>query len=171
MSRINRIELFMEMARLASRRSTCQRLAVGAVIVQNNNPISIGYNGAATGEPHCLGAHCPVLADGGCSKAIHAERNALERLRHDPGGGALTMFCTDSPCPECARLIGETEGISRFFFERPYRKVGGLFVLWQQGLETYQVTSSGYVNEISFDEAFEPGEKPKMRKVPVALDR
>jgi len=39
-------QYFMEMAYLASTRSTCLRRQVGAVIVKDNQIISTGYNGA-----------------------------------------------------------------------------------------------------------------------------
>ena len=53
MSRPNREEYYMAMAMLASSRSTCLSRKVGAVIIQDDNPISFSYNGPARGVPHC----------------------------------------------------------------------------------------------------------------------
>ena len=53
MARISWDEYFMSMAELASRRSTCLRRHVGAVIVRDNQVLSTGYNGAPKGLPNC----------------------------------------------------------------------------------------------------------------------
>ena len=45
-------EYFMEMAKLAAKRSTCLRRTVGAVIVQDKHVVATGYNGAPKGIPH-----------------------------------------------------------------------------------------------------------------------
>ncbi len=47
-------ELHMSQAELMARRSTCARLAVGAVLVRNNRTISQGYNGVGSGCEHCI---------------------------------------------------------------------------------------------------------------------
>ena len=44
-------EYFMEMAKLAAKRSTCLRRTVGAVIVQDKHVVATGYNGAPKGIP------------------------------------------------------------------------------------------------------------------------
>jgi len=46
-------ELFIETCKLWARRSTCQRLQTAAVIVKNNNIVSIGYNGVPSNNTHC----------------------------------------------------------------------------------------------------------------------
>ena len=43
----------MSMAELASKRSSCLRRQVGAVIVKNNQVLATGYNGAPKGLPNC----------------------------------------------------------------------------------------------------------------------
>ena len=43
----------MSMAELASKRSTCLRRQVGAVIVRDNQVLATGYNGAPKGLPNC----------------------------------------------------------------------------------------------------------------------
>lgn len=53
MARISWDEYFMSMAELASKRSTCLRRHVGAVIVRDNQVLSTGYNGAPKGLPNC----------------------------------------------------------------------------------------------------------------------
>lgn len=47
-------EVFVQMAVLMSRRSTCHRLAVGCVLTNaRGHVLSTGYNGRAAGLPHC----------------------------------------------------------------------------------------------------------------------
>ena len=49
---------FMDIAFLVSRRSTCLRRSVGAIVVKDKRILSTGYNGAPTGIKHCLEAGC-----------------------------------------------------------------------------------------------------------------
>ena len=53
MDRISWDEYFMSMAELASKRSTCLRRQVGAVIVKDNQLLATGYNGAPKGLDNC----------------------------------------------------------------------------------------------------------------------
>lgn len=77
MKRLSWDDYFQTIAETVSRRATCPRAQVGAVIVKNNRILSTGYNGAASGEPHCLEAGC-ILENGRyCQRAIHAETNAV----------------------------------------------------------------------------------------------
>ena len=69
-------EYFINIAREVARRSTCPRASVGAVIVRDNRVISTGYNGAATGKPHCCDEGCLIVSNH-CQRAIHAEVNAV----------------------------------------------------------------------------------------------
>jgi dCMP deaminase len=52
-SRISFPDMFMETCMLWRKRSTCQRLQTAAVVVKNNNIISIGYNGVPHTQKHC----------------------------------------------------------------------------------------------------------------------
>lgn len=143
MSRISRQQLFMRMAHLVSERSTCFRLNVGAIIVKNNRlPISIGYNGRASGEPHCQGNECPGKYQ--CRETIHAERNAIEMIDPFEDRSVLDLYCTDSPCEACAWMMREWS-IKRLFFDRKYRDEGPLEWLITKKIEVYRVTPAGYV--------------------------
>lgn len=51
--RPSRDENLMDHAWINSRRSTCSRLNVGAVFAREGRPLSMGYNGAPAGLPHC----------------------------------------------------------------------------------------------------------------------
>ncbi|RLI84150.1 MAG: hypothetical protein DRP01_08380 [Archaeoglobales archaeon] len=58
MSRPSWDEYFMELALVVSKRSTCLRQKVGAVIVKDKRILATGYNGAPSGMPHCLDVGC-----------------------------------------------------------------------------------------------------------------
>src|SRR6516165_4578533 len=95
----------MRTAEVFSCRSTCMRRNVGAVIVVNNRIVSVGYNGAPAGEPHCDGKTCIAPGTIGCSRAIHAEINAINHLPQELIKAPKQLFVTESPCPACAAVI------------------------------------------------------------------
>lgn len=149
--RISRAQMFMMMARAAAMRSTCFRLNVGAVVVVDNRPVSIGYNGAPSGAPHCAGNACPGRHH--CRETIHAEANAIDYVPAELQGEAWDLYVTHSPCADCAQLIldrsimGSPQGnISRVFFEAAYRNTDHLAEL-AKSVELYQVTPAGFVVE------------------------
>lgn len=53
MERRDKINYYLDLAEMVSQRSTCLRRHFGAVIVQNDEVISTGYNGAPRGTLSC----------------------------------------------------------------------------------------------------------------------
>jgi len=51
-------EYFMDIVRLVSRRSTCLRRSVGAILVKDKRILATGYNGAPSGLRHCVEVGC-----------------------------------------------------------------------------------------------------------------
>lgn len=151
MGRISREVMFMEMARIASRRSTCHRLNVGAIVTQANNPIAIGWNGQEPGAPHCAGNDCPGIIPGRCG-TLHAEVNALTKAgrlllpdnTEEPQ--FVDLYCTDSPCGFCTKFILEDTSlrVARIFYETPYRDTSHLGQ-FHGVTEVYLVTPAGYI--------------------------
>lgn len=167
MNRPTRVQTFMELAHVWSKRATCMRLNVGAVVVIDGTAVSHGYNGAPSGRAHCSGNDCPGKLV--CRETTHAEENALMRIppelmlkarqrnlddgrRHTTTmmqprrGPGFDIYVTDSPCPRCAELILEA-GVKRVFFATPYRITDALDALIERGVEVYRVTPAGYVIE------------------------
>ncbi len=121
-------EYFMQMALLTSRRSTCMRRQVGAVIVKEKHIIATGYNGAPKGL-----AHCAEL--GGClreelgipsgerhelCRALHAEQNAI--IQAAVLGQSIenaVIYVTHQPCSICAKMIINA-GIKKIFINSGY---------------------------------------------------
>ena len=122
-------EYFMEMASLASSRSTCLSRKVGAVIVQDRNPISTGYNGPASGVKHCaeiggcIRRNRPDYKSGAFLElcpASHAEQNAIAfAARHGISTENATIYVTTYPCKDCMNSIINS-GIKRIVFDGDY---------------------------------------------------
>lgn len=144
--RITRQMMFMGMARVASMRSTCFRLNVGAIVAHKNNPVSIGWNGQPPGHPHCQGNNCQGRLPGMCN-TVHAEVNALNKavnlLRERE---KVDLYVTHSPCEACVDsiLCLRKIRVERVFFEAPYRNTGHLDRLTAAGMMVYEVTPAGY---------------------------
>jgi dCMP deaminase len=108
---------FMEMAYLASQRSTCLRRHVGAVLVRDNQILSTGYNGSPKNIAHCSETGClreklnvPAGEKHELCRGVHAEQNAIIQCSIN---GSTTrnavLYCTNQPCSICAKLIINAE--------------------------------------------------------------
>jgi dCMP deaminase len=152
-------EHFLEVAQVIAAASTCLRGQVGAVIVQDRRAVSMGYNGAPPGMPHCTEVGCKVdetlhhvrkitvpvdlrgdlelvPAELGCQRAIHAELNAIcWAARHGVATDGGIMYCTHGPCLKCAQAM-LAAGIVEVHYMTPYRLVDGVNLLNQALVET-----------------------------------
>jgi dCMP deaminase len=116
-------ETFESIAKIWAERATCSRRKVGAVLVKDKRVIGNGYNGAPSGQPHCIDGGCPrgqlshaeVPAGADYNShpcvAIHAEHNAILQAGILHAKGA-TLYTTELPCQQCTNLI-EHAGIER----------------------------------------------------------
>lgn len=132
--RITREQMLLEMAYAASRRGTCERLHVGAIISKDGHPVAGGYVGAPSGEPHCSPDICDMTKP--CLRTVHAERNAIiyaHRITRLDYLDGFDLTCTDSPCLACAQLIAGS-GIKRVFYHREYRVKDGIDYLRSKGV-------------------------------------
>lgn len=94
-------EYFMSIALLASCRSSCERLAVGSVIVKNNRLISMGYNGFISGAPHV--SH---VINNHEQATVHGEMNAIcDCARRGVSLENATIYVTHFPCLNCYKAI------------------------------------------------------------------
>ena len=139
--RISRHQMFMEMARVVAKRSTCPRLNVGAVVVVENRVVSIGYNGSLPGDAHCSDEGC-ILSDGHCIRTIHAEVNALEHVKI--AGDQWSLYVTNSPCQSCAEKILRYP-IRYLFFDHPYHPLHPVEFLMRHGVRVFRIVPSGYI--------------------------
>lgn len=112
-------EYFLDIADVVATRSTCNKLAVGCVIVKEKMIVSTGYNGSIHGQEHCIDVGCLLNEEGRCIRTIHAEQNAVIHARRDELQGA-TAYVTHEPCETCSKLLNQA-GIIRIVFRNPYK--------------------------------------------------
>lgn len=122
-------QYFMQICRVVAQRSTCNRAAVGAVIVRDRTILATGYNGSPAGLPHCTEVGCLVYTsrtpDGteeeNCFRTIHAEVNAIaQAAKHGVMIAGSDIYITHSPCIHCLKTVINT-GIIRVCYEKPYK--------------------------------------------------
>lgn len=132
-TRIDKDSYYLKIAEAVAQRATCLRQKYGAVIVNNDEIIATGYNGAPRGELSCMdrkACYCrthenPIDAAAakhgaqyGICVAVHAEQNALiSASRKEMQGATLYLARTDgepnpAPCNICNRMI-KNAGIKR----------------------------------------------------------
>ena len=102
MDRIDKENYYLDIAATVLERSTCLRRCYGAILVQHDEIISTGYNGAPRGRKNCM--------DLG-----HCTREAMNAARSEMRGATLYMACKDpktgelipgsTSCSMCRRLI------------------------------------------------------------------
>ena len=113
-------EYFMNIAKQAATRSTCDRKSVGALIVKNNQILATGYNGSLKGSKHCdeIGH---LIEESHCIRTVHAEANAIVQAAfHGTSINGSTLYTTASPCFNCFKLMVNS-GIKRIIFGEFYR--------------------------------------------------
>ena len=124
MNRVSKENYYLDIAETVIGRATCLRRCYGALIVNNDEIISTGYNGAPRGRANCVDM-------GFCSRellqvprgqryelcrSVHAEANAIiSAARRDMVGGVLYLAGKDAAtgeilgdatsCAMCRRMI------------------------------------------------------------------
>lgn len=126
---------YLRMAQIWAENSYCKRRQVGALIVKDKMIISDGYNGTPSGFPNVCeneeGLTFPYV--------LHAEANAITKIaRSGNNSDGATLYVTDSPCIECAKLIIQA-GIVRVVYARSYRLSDGIDLLREAGIEVCQL--------------------------------
>ena len=121
-------EYFMEMAHLASTRSTCIRHHVGAVIVKDKRILTTGYNGAPKGLKHCEEVGCirtelnvPHGERHELCRGLHAEQNAI--IQAALFGVSIknsTIYSTHYPCSICAKMLINAD-IKEIVYDKDYK--------------------------------------------------
>jgi dCMP deaminase len=126
------IDAFMDTAERFAQLSSATRLKVGAVVVQENRIISIGYNGMPAGWSNECEEEIVVDVDDKWlvtlktkDEVIHAEANAILKLARDgERGTGASIFITHAPCINCAKLVYGA-GIKNVYYRNSYRDTAG----------------------------------------------
>lgn len=135
-------EYFMNIAELASTRSTCLRRQVGAVIVKDKKILATGYNGAPSGLKHCLDIGClrdklgiPSGERHELCRATHAEQNAIvQAALFGVSIKDSTLYSTTQPCILCTKLIINA-GIKKMVIKDSYPDKMSRQMLKEAGVE------------------------------------
>jgi dCMP deaminase len=131
-------EYFMNIARVVSSRSTCDRKFVGAVIVRDKTILSTGYNGSIRGMPHCTEVG-HMMEEGHCVATIHAESNAiLQAAKNGVAIDGASIYVTASPCWNCFKQVANA-GIRRIVYGEFYRDNRIFDVANQLGIELHHL--------------------------------
>lgn len=152
--RLSRYNLFMELAKVVARRGTCPRLCVGAVVVINNRPVSIGYNGSEPGQPHCTEVGCLTAGEVSCVRTLHAEANAIDYIPPSLAWDNAELYVTHSPCQTCTEKIIESN-INKVYFETPYKFTTPIIRLLDCDIEVHRIMPNGYMIDGSDGELHE----------------
>ncbi len=106
-------EYFLEVAGLVSKRATCLRRKVGAVLVKDKKILSTGYNGSPSGLKHCFDIGCireklkiPSGQRHELCRGLHAEQNVLlQAALHGTTTKDSILYVTNQPCSICAKML------------------------------------------------------------------
>ena len=122
---------YLEMARIWSQNSYCERRKVGALMVKDRMIISDGYNGTPRGFENV----CEDEEGHTKSYVLHAEANAITKVaRSNNSSEGASIYITASPCIECAKLIIQS-GIVRVVYSDDYRLQEGIELLKRAGIQ------------------------------------
>ena len=100
-------------------------------MVKDKMIISDGYNGTPSGFPNvCEGEDGRTLP-----YVLHAEANAITKVaKSNNSSEGSTLYVTDSPCIECAKLIIQA-GIRRVVYSKLYRIMDGIELMKTAGIQ------------------------------------
>ena len=108
-------EYFKEIVQVTAKRSPCDRLQVGCLLVKDNRIVSQGYNGFL---PGC--EHQSIMRDGHEQATVHAEQNAIsDCAKRGVSCEDCTAYITHYPCIICCRIL-LAAGIKKIKFINNY---------------------------------------------------
>ena len=135
-------EYFMEIAEIVKKRSTCTRRQVGAIVVNERQILTTGYNGSPKNLEHCDKTGCkrqelniPSGERHELCRALHAEQNAIIQAAYN--GVSIkgsTLYVTTKPCVLCAKMCINA-GISRIIYKGEYPDDMSVEMLKEAGIE------------------------------------
>jgi dCMP deaminase len=109
-------EYFMAIALLVSKRSSCHRLHVGCILVQNNRIISSGYNGHLPNTKHRS-----VIKNNHEQMTVHAEVNSIiDCAKRNVSTNNATAYVTHYPCLNCYKSL-ISGGIKKIIYNEDYK--------------------------------------------------
>ena len=112
-------EYFKEIAEITAKRSPCQRLHVGCLLVKDNRIIAQGYNGYLPGCPHEQ-----KLRDGREMATVHAAQHAIrDCAKRGVSCENAHAYITHYPCINCMKILCAA-GIKKIYYINDYSNDG-----------------------------------------------
>ena len=109
-------EYFATFAKLTAKRSPCNRLKVGCVLIKDNRIIATGYNGFLPGAPHES-----IVIDNHEQATVHAEQNCIaDCAKRGVNTMNSTAYITHYPCINCYKIL-LASGIREIFYIEDYK--------------------------------------------------
>jgi dCMP deaminase len=151
MERISYHQMFMNIAKEVSRRSTCCRKQVGSILVSDKQKIiSCGWNGVPSGKEHCADVFSSkdryeedfykIHGEWSKDNELHSELNCIIHCDRDKLKTS-TLYTTLSPCTECAKIIIASEIKKVVYLENYDRDQKGIEILKNNNVEIFQINS------------------------------
>ena len=112
-------KMFIEIAKVVSKRSADPHTQVGAVLVKDNCVIGVGYNGSPKGFTFDFDWDTHDKYD----YVIHAEMNCIANAnRNGVDCNGADIYLTLSPCHDCIKLLIQ-HGIKNVYYLTEYKDV------------------------------------------------
>lgn len=129
LARLNWDEMFINIALMAGKRTSCIYHKVGSVFVDDNHRIiSIGYNGPAAGDVNCNEVGCAKVHGNSENKrleycrGIHSEINAICNCQDTNRLRGATLYVTVFPCYRCMKSLVNV-GIKKIVYFEEYLRI------------------------------------------------
>ena len=128
-------EIYIKLAEIISKRSTCKRLQVGTVITTTDyrKVLAIGYNGNASG----LENSCDSDEPGNCG-CLHSEENACINC-DSPRQVEKFVYVTHLPCNMCAKRLINLGNVKKIIYKEDYRKKDALKIFKSAGIKVQKL--------------------------------
>jgi len=122
-------EMFMNLAIVTSKRTSCKFHEIGCVFVdQNKRVLSLGYNGPTQGDYNAVEVGC-VKVDGdpvdgklkrcwGC----HAEINGIINCQDTTRLRGATLYTATFPCYDCMKALNNA-GVKEVVYLEKYERI------------------------------------------------
>ena len=127
----------VDTVRRLSRNSRALRAKVGCLIwdTSRRTIVSLGYNGTPEGEDNVMERDNVTL-----DTVVHAEMNALRKLRFWEMRKHLVLFVTHAPCRNCAEMIVKYR-IKKVYYLDNYGSPSGLEHLRKHAVDVRRLLS------------------------------
>ena len=107
---------FAEIVEVTAKRSSCDRLHVGCILVKNNRIVSQGYNGFLPGCPHTS-----IVRNNHEQATVHAEQNAIcDCAKRGVSSKNCVAYITHYPCFNCMKFLC-VAGIKKIYYLNDYK--------------------------------------------------